>query len=265
MTDILSRARSGDCLADLDIIDLHGHIGRLSFTLPDVSLAKCIDAMDRVGISKIFMSHMSVWSPDTENGNKEVADAIQAYPDRFLGYAGIWPGDRTDVEANVEKWFDLGFMGLKLHNANGFNYMDDAYQVAYAMANERHMPMLFHAWGQEDRDFKPIREIAEKYPDTSLILAHTGAGGEEGERGYIDIARDVPNVYLDLALSLTPRGLVQRLVEAVGAERVTFGSDAYFFSLTHQIGKVLGADISDEDKIKILSTNAKKLLTKIQS
>ena len=260
MSDILSRARRGERLSDIDIIDLHGHIGRVNFALPDVSLEGLITAMDRVGVSRMAVSHMSVWSPDTERGNGEVLKAIEKYPERFNGYAGIWPSDADAVKKNVAGWLAKGFIGLKLHNANAFSYMDDAYQPAYAMANERHMPVLFHTWGSQENDFDPITRMAEKYPDTSLILAHAGAGGEAG---YTDITRKVPNVHLDIAYSLSPRGLVKRLVEAVGADRVTFGSDSYFFSLTQQVGKVLGADIADEDKIKILSTNATRILSRI--
>lgn len=261
MKDILTRARVGECLADLDIIDLHGHIGRVNFGLPDISLEKYVAAMDRVGVSKIAVSHMSAWSPDVENGNEQVFKAMRAYPDRIMGYVGIWPTDRKTVGKTVEKWLDKGFTGLKLHNSNGFSYTDDAYEDAFAIADERRLPILFHTWGSTEQDFEPVREIAEKYPNTSLITAHTGAADEEG---YMELAKDIPNVYLDLAYSRSPNGLVKRLVDTVGAERVTYGSDAYFFSITHQVGKVLGADISDEDKKKILSTNAKDILDRIQ-
>ena len=258
MANLLERARNGDCLADVGIIDLHGHIGPYTFAIPDLANEGLIAVMNRLGVAQIAVSDMTAWSTDIEYGNERVLTAIRAFPDRILGYVGIWPSDHALVRNQVSYWLNQGFFGLKLHNSNGFSYMDEAYQPAYAVANERGLPMLFHTWGGE-AEFTAIAQIAERYPQTSILLAHSGSANEAG---YLALARKHPNVYLDLAFSASPRGLVKRLVEAVGAERITFGSDCYFFSLTQQIGKVLGADISDQDKIRILSTNARNIIAK---
>lgn len=256
MGDLLIRARAGECLSDLEIIDLHGHIGPCDFAIPDRSNEGLIGVMDRLGVAALAVSDMTVWSADVEYGNARVLTAMRAFPGRILGYVGIWPSDPATVRSQTAHWLDQGFLGLKLHNSNGFSYMDEAYQPAYAMADERHLPMLFHTWGGE-AEFMAIAQIARRYPRTNIILAHSGC---TNEAGYIEMARKHPNVFLDLAFSASPRGLVKRLVAAVGAERITFGSDCYFFSLTQQLGKVLGADISDQDKIKILAGNARKIL-----
>jgi len=67
--------------------------------------------------------------------------------------------------------------------------------------------------------------------------------------GYVAMANEHANVYLDLAYSRSPRGLVAELVERVGVAKVVWGSDAYFFNQAQQIGKVLGARIADADKM----------------
>jgi predicted TIM-barrel fold metal-dependent hydrolase len=59
--------------------------------------------------------------------------------------------------------------------------------------------------------------------------------------------------------------MVEKLVAEAGAENVLFGSDCYFFSMTQQIGKVIGARISDGDKHKILHENAQRLLDRIEN
>ncbi|HOQ29210.1 MAG TPA: amidohydrolase family protein, partial [Armatimonadota bacterium] len=140
-------------------------------------------------------------------------------------------------------------------------YTDPVYAGALSVANERRMPVLLHAWGAAS-DFAAIRELAAKYPEASFLFAHSGTGGAEAE--CIRLAREVPNAYLDLAYSQGPRGLVERLVAGAGAEKVLFGSDCYFFSMTQQIGKVLGADLSDGEKRKILSENALRILERVQ-
>ena len=45
----------------------------------------------------------------------------------------------------------------------------------------------------------------------------------------------------------------------VGAERIVWGSDTILFAASHQIGKVVFADIAEADKVRILGGNAKRL------
>ena len=49
-------------------------------------------------------------------------------------------------------------------------------------------------------------------------------------------------------------------VRELGARRVLYGSDASGRSFASQIGRVLGADISDADKRLILRENLRNLL-----
>ncbi|MBN2307388.1 MAG: amidohydrolase family protein, partial [Candidatus Hydrogenedentes bacterium] len=170
------------------------------------------------------------------------------------------PSSADDVRADVEAGLAAGATGLKLHNVNGVPYSSPAYEPAFALANERRMPILFHSWGQE-AEFEQFREIARRYPDTALLLAHTGSKEEEE---YVRVARDCDNVYLELALSACPRGLVKRLVDNAGAGKVVWGSDVCFINQAQQLGKVLGARIPDDDKERILSGNARRILSRVR-
>lgn len=256
---LLERVRRGDNLRDLNIIDMHAHIGYYSFAIPDTGLDAMVACMDRSGVAKLVTSHMRCMSGDCHSGNVEVRKAIKAYPGRILGYLSFWPSDPRSVAAEINKHQDAGFTGLKLHNSNGFPYDHPAYEPAYEFAHARRMPVLFHTWGGE-HEFREIRAISQKYPQLALLLAHAGAANEAG---YIQIARDCANVYLELALSRSPRGLVARLAEAVGADKVIWGSDVYFFDQAPQLGKVAAARIAEEDKLKILSRNAQHILDRI--
>ncbi len=259
MTTLLQRAREGKPL-DIEIIDMHGHLGRFSFAIPDLSPERLVESMDRLGVRSIVCSHMRCMSVDTEYGNAEVAKAMQACPGRILGYVSVYPIDPQTVRRNVERWLAAGFTGLKLHNSNGFSYTDPAYEPAYAIADERRLPMLFHTWG-EDSEFSEIRSIAGRYPQTAILLAHSACVNEDE---YIRMAKDCPNVYLELCYSHSPLGLVARLAEAVGAEKVVWGSDCYFYSQVTQAGRVIGADLPDEAKVQILSGNAQRMLDRIR-
>ncbi|MFO7897582.1 MAG: amidohydrolase family protein [Planctomycetota bacterium] len=259
MSTLMERARRGEPLADVGIIDIHGHLGWTGCPLPYAPPEEMVAEMDRLAIESVAVSHSRCIYTRPDYGNEKVLAAMRAHPGRILGYVAIHPRSAEWVEEQMTQYIGEGFIGLKLHNANGFPYTDEAYEPALAIANEHRMPVLLHTWGQPET-LGQCRELAGRYPDAALLLAHSGV---ENEPGYIELARDAPNVMLELALSRGPRGLVQRLVEAVGADRVVWGSDAFFMGQAQQIGKVLGARISDEDKVKLLSENARRVLGRV--
>ncbi len=259
MSELLQQAREGKPL-DIDIVDMHTHLGRSAFAIPDLSPESRIDSMDRLGISVCLCSSIHAWSPDTDRGNARILEAMEAYPERILGYVVVFPSDPEKVQQSVERWLAKGFTGLKFHDTNGFPYADAAYEPAYAIAHERRLPILLHTWGEESQ-LTDIRSVAERYGDAAFITAHSGS---ENEEAYVEIANDLANVYLGLAYSAAPRGLVARLVEAVGAEKLIWGSDSYFYNQAEQLGKVIGADIPDEAKLQILAGNARRLLERVR-
>lgn len=258
---VLERARRGEPLTDIGIIDLHGHLGRVDFPRPDPTADALVAVMDRLGVESIVVSHTRCLYDRPDYGNEEVLAAMRAHPGRILGYVAVMPRSAEWVEAEMTRRVKDGFVGLKLHNSNGFPYTDPAYGPALAIANERRLPVLLHTWG-DDEMFAQVRALAGKFPDVALLLAHAGA---ESEGEYVKVAGEFENVYLDVSYSLGPRGLVERLAKGAGADKVVFGSDAIFMSLTHQIGKVLCAKLPDNDKKKILSENARVILGRVQS
>ncbi len=258
MKSLLEYGRAGVSLDEFDVVDMHGHLGQYAFHIADLSADGMVRVMDRLGVAATLVSHMRCMSIETERGNREVLAAMQAHPGRILGYIICWPTAAAEVRDVVERWLAAGFTGIKLHNSVGYSYADPAYAPAYEIANAQRLPILFHTWG-EDHVLAEIRQQAERYPEASFILAHAGCGNVEG---YLAMARACPNVYLDLTLSRAPRGLLEHFVAEAGAERIVWGSDIYFLSQTQQLGKVLGAKISDDDKLRILSANAKEILAR---
>ncbi len=261
MSSLLDLGRRGEPLAGLDVIDMHGHLGRYDFAVPDLSPAGLVAVMDRIGVRTVLCSHLSCTRGDVHRGNQEVLEAMRAHPGRIKGYVTLWPGDREEATGETRRRLDEGFVGLKLHNINAFAYTDPAYAAAMAMANERRMPVLLHTWAAEE-EFAQFRKLAAEYPEVSLLLAHAGV---DNPREYARLARDFENVYLDPCFSMAPRGLIAQLAEDAGVEKLIWGSDAIFLCMPQQLGRVLGADIPDADKRKILSQNARKLLDRIRT
>ncbi len=262
MTDALTLAelgRQGIALSHIDIVDMHAHID-MPFGVPgDTGPAGIVASMDRMGIAATFISTSAPVS--AEDARREIAAVLagaQAYPGRLLAYLRPWPDLPPVTEQEAEQTFAQGFDGLKLYTDRGVTYTHPSYEPYLAVANRRRLPVLFHTWGGE-RDLGALRELSACFPEASLIAGHAGSCNEAD---YIALARDCANVTLDLTLSASPRGLVARFVAAVGAEKIVWGSDCALFSQGQQLGKVLGADIAEEEKRLILGGNARRLLAR---
>lgn len=258
---LLERARQGVPLTGLGVVDMHAHVGPYLFAIPHPTSQGMLDVMDRTGVAVTVTAPMPRMShEDAVMGNRLVLDAMQAHPGRFLGYMYLWPAGSGEVRLEAEACAEAGFAGVKLHNMNGMPYTHPGYEPALAIANERRMPVLLHTWGAKE-EFEQVRALVQRYPEISVLLAHAGATNEPD---YCRLARDCANVYLELARSLSRPGVVEHFVEEVGAHKVVWGSDICFISQAHQLGKVLCAKLPDDVKRQVLSSNARRILGRVE-
>ncbi len=112
-------------------------------------------------------------------------------------------------------------------------------------------------------------DAAAKAADVAVVGYHLTRGKGwvcvkiEGEvaavQAAVDAAKEWENLYLDLTGSALPRGVLELMVARVGAERILFGTDIPFVDIRPQIGYVVFARISDDDKRKILGLNSQRL------
>ncbi len=258
--DLFEAGMTGRRLDEVFIFDAHAHGGTWPGMDRDSSVPGHIDAhlrhMDRIGIDVTCLSGF----PSSEGmgpgwNNDIVHEFLSARPDRFKGYCLIDPGYPERMARELERCFDeWDFSGIKIHIYSGHPYDGERYAPMYEFADARRLPVLAHTWG--DDWLRQFAAMARRYPEAVFLAAHAGAGD-------LDItlqeAARTPNLMLELCLSFgTPR-LVERLVREVGAGRILWGSDTTLLSPEHQIGKVLFADISGEDKHRILGGNAKRI------
>ena len=251
---LLKLAETGSTLEEVLVVDGHCHMGPWhNFHIPDNGIEAMVRVMDRIGIDTIIASPHAAIGPDFRLGNDLIAEAMQRYPGRVLGYVFLNPRYEDGVSDELERCVPLGMRQIKLHSGNGYPYDGERYRPGYEIANEHGFPILAHTWG---KDAEVFDKLSEEYSNISFILAHAGVGDFDT---YVKLGKERPNIYLDLATSMAGYGWVERFVEEVGVEKLLFGSDMPFISAAQQIGKVLYARISDEDKRKILGENARRV------
>jgi predicted TIM-barrel fold metal-dependent hydrolase len=260
MSTLLEKGRRGESLAEYGIIDMHTHLMMDEVPWGNEPADELVRAMDQSGVAVSVVSSLARPGYRMEECNDIMQDALQRYPERLRGYVYTWPGDAKAVRAEVERRLAQGFSGVKMLVLMGFSYLDPGYAPAYEIADERRLPVLLHTYGNQ-AGLDDVPELSERYPNASFVLAHAGAQHVEH---HIRIAGRTQNTYFELCTSSATYRAVETLVENVPLERIVWGSDDICLNMSHQLGKVLGAQISEEAKLQILSGNARRAFERIR-
>lgn len=198
------------------IIDGHSHI-----TLP---LNRHIEAMDSAGIDKTVLFSTTFhpelaestgeiiesmhYLNDLLSGKKgsilharkksiaELTDAINQYPDRFIGFGSVPTG--LDLTA-TEEYIDENIIKNHLAGIGEFTLGSGQshlmQNIFTASAQFNHLPVWIHAFFPLIlEDIKEIAVMAKNHPKTPVILGHLG-GCNWIET--MELVKVIPNLYLD--------------------------------------------------------------------
>ncbi|MBD3182752.1 amidohydrolase family protein [Candidatus Poribacteria bacterium] len=260
--DIKGKAFTARKLDDEVIIDAHCHMGPYyNFHIPQNDAASIIQVMDNIGVKTACTSpHVGI-TPDHRIGNDMALKAMQDYPGRFFGYITLNPNYPDEIPEEIERCYKAGMRGFKIHpSLHSYPASGENLRPMWEFASEKKLPVLSHTWGGDGTCSPTILgKLAGQYPEVPVILGHSG-GTPGGYDESIDAARKYDNVFLETCCSSVMYGTIERFVREIGPDRILFGSDMPFVNANAQIGKILYAKISDDDKKKILGLNASRIL-----
>ena len=173
--------------------DAHTHIGQND---PDGFKAvpgDIVAGLDRAGHARAltFPFH----EPDGyREANDEALAACAASDGRLLPLCRVAPG-HEDAVAEAERCLEAGALGVKLHpRSDRFGLPHPVVDEIVALAAQRRAPVLFHAGRGIPRLGEAVVELARKYPDARLILAHAGIS----DLGWIGVeAATLDNLFFD--------------------------------------------------------------------
>ena len=262
-------APAGQSTADADkkalVIDCHAHLSfRQSPNDPGIDL-EVLDAADRLGIDRLCCSILCKRPASVEGFracNAALAAAIKRHPKRLLGYCYVNPEHGRQALDEIRRCMnEYGFIGVKLYNERVCT--DPIVAPIVELAIELGAVILHHAGhghapfpGQPNiSDGGHLAALGRRYPEARLICAHIGGGGDW--EWTIKALRHARNVYLDTSGSVIDEGIVDFAARTLGVDRLLFGCD---MSFSAGVGKIRGANLSEEQKQKILSGNLLRLL-----
>lgn len=246
-------------IAGAPVIDFHGHTGNWDMTGMRDEPAGVLDAMDTAGVDRACV--FNIFHPDGRTGNDVTAALVARYPDRFIGFAYVSPMMPTQIDSELQRAVDeVGLRAIKIYPPYTTYPLDhEAWHPVFAFAEARGLVVLSHTDNGERSEPRRLGTAASRFPGANFVAGHAG-NIEPYRTQAIDMARALPNYYLETCSTYRSPGVIEQLVAGAGADRVLFGSDQPLMDPRMQLGRILTADISDDDKRLVMGGNAVRLL-----
>jgi hypothetical protein len=261
MSGYLNRIHSGFPLLDVEIIDLHAHLGPYyNMHSPACDAPDIVKMMDLCGIDKTVISTTFGFDTDIVLGNTMMLQALGSFPSRLYGACGV-NGNYPELSlAELERTFSCpDVVMIKVHPVGSKCRLDDRrMNRILEFASARRLFVLVHTWLDNDAygNQDLFASVAAAHPEIKWIMGHSG--GPYGSVHAVELALKTPNIFLDLTLSMCPARQVEFFVREVGSERVLFGTDSPFLDPRPQVGRVALAEISEQDRVNIFGANARR-------
>ncbi|HMO57143.1 MAG TPA: amidohydrolase family protein [Roseiflexaceae bacterium] len=248
------------------IIDVHSHTPQYRDAVPEDELViNTAWRPDRTVVSSVswadYLAHQApaavsivfavAWHPGIivpKLGGREVGDTswyqgnindatatfVKAHPERLIGFMALHPHDPACLDEFERCRSDLGLRGVKLGaNYQNFDPLEARALAIYERAQRYGMPVLFHQGTSPVRN-APIRlahpllmdEIAMRYPDLKIIMAHMG---HPWQADTCVVIRKHPNLYADVSGNFyRPFSFWEQLIRATEwnvLDKLLLGSD----------------------------------------
>ncbi|MFI6285488.1 amidohydrolase family protein [Streptomyces sp. NPDC051018] len=241
----------------MPIIDVHAHVGRWQFHLTSGDADDNLRQMDRYGIDLQLVSASEAVVHDAVAGNRALLKALATRP-RLLGYAVVNPNRIEESAADLRRCLDTGrFVGAKIHThypgrLPGTSQMAEAFDLIADLG----VPLLLHTWGPE---VELLPDLVSARPGLRVIMGHAG-GDAWREAAHAAAACD--RLYLEHCRTSTDAGRIAYAREAgVPITRFLFGTDATLVDPALALGVLRDADLTPEERDRVLWQNATDLFT----
>jgi len=129
-------------IKDRRIIDCHQHVNFHGY-----KASRLVEHLDNLGVEKAWLHTLESVDGSLEPNYKhlsikEVWDACERYPDRFVPFYAVDPR-REDAEVRLKKWVDRGVKGYGEHKVRIRIDNPDSVRI-YKLCGELELPVLFH-------------------------------------------------------------------------------------------------------------------------
>jgi predicted TIM-barrel fold metal-dependent hydrolase len=241
------------------VIDAHTHLGK-DEDGQSLDPAELISFLDQIGPTTracTFALHDPERAPGYRVPNDRVLRWARESGGRLYPYCRLDPAE--DPVGEAERCLALGARGIKLHpRAQAFGFGNHAAASIWKVAREAKVPILVHA-GRGMPRMDPLAELAHRYPDVVLVLAHA-AIADQGM--FASRLADHPNVVYDTSTFSVFDQI--ELFARVPAERIVFASDVPYgrpLGALHAALRIAAyAGLDDHERVALVGGTMKDIL-----
>jgi predicted TIM-barrel fold metal-dependent hydrolase len=258
-------------------IDVHGHIGSINLHPNWTANAKQVSEMtQKAGVDHCFVSSAMSIMYDTCKGNDEVLEAVREF-DNLWGYMVVNPFFPESFRYLEYIGRERKIVGCKIHpDYHGYDLSSPMGKDLVRRVVDHTSLILFHTSCMAGTGFSRIGtlgELASKYSQATFISAHLAGLYQNplypyyiNYSGLEEAAQmNLPNLLIDTSsfwIYAYP-GVMKRIVELVGPDKLVFGTDIPIQSDMQIRFKIIAIDsleFPQSDKEKIYSKNIRKSL-----
>lgn len=252
------------------IIDADTHITPYHATMGEAAISadELLRRMDRAGVDKAVIWLTPPYLREVAESNHYVYEAMQAHPDRLLGFGWVDPHLGLDaMHDEIRRCHEVyGFYGVKMNGAQNHFYIDHP-QLALPLVDaiaETGLVLAFHIGTDAYEATHPNRlaTIARRHPERRILMIHMGGVGfHDLSNAAIEVMQAHPNI-TGVGSALRPINVL-KAIQKLGAERVCFGSDTPFNLMHVEVAayRALMQDVlSPEQQTQVMAGNIARVL-----
>lgn len=246
------------------------------------SAERMVADMDRAGLDRVLIQGEYRQRHETSViRNDQALELVNRWPDRIMAFAMIQPKAGRKALEELERCRAGGLCGVGELNpyAQGYSLDDPDFLRVVEYAIHHNLPLALHVSeevgpyypGKSTTPLRHYYELARRYPDLKLILAHWG-GGLLFYEIMPRVRRELGQVWYDTAASplLYPTARIFTVaLQAVDHRKILYGSDypLRLYPRRQQepdfapfIAEIDGLGLAEEIYNDIMGRNAARLL-----
>jgi len=239
-------------------------------TVEDVLASMQRDGIDYTVLANFAPAHL------LPRNNRWTLDMARKQP-QLVPLVSLHPDMEGDLLALLQEYIALGAKGLKLHpSIQEFDPNHPKMHDVYAFCDALPFPVVYHCglvshvYLNDLANLVMLLPVIDRYRHMPIVLTHMAEGKADDVRR---VAQQYPHVSFDTSIVISGKLLFKRLhdpcwqddafvvgiIRRIGAERIVFGSDYPFGSPIHDVRRLLGMQLTDDEKRMIVGGNALRI------
>lgn len=221
--------------------------------------------MKRVGIEKAYVMDTKAWLSELAVGNNAAVQAAKEHSmlSPVMVMTPLLEQEFGGREGAVEFICKNRIGAVRLFpRDHGYTLTPWNIDKLFTLLSDLRMPVLIdemeHTGGLESYD--ELYHLCCEYPDVPIVLL---TPGYRSARMIYPMMEKCKNFHIDTSLLIAYR-TVEEIVACFGAEHILFGTRMPYLEPGTFVGRILYADISQEDKEKIAFGNIDSLNRQIR-